>query len=124
MCGCALDPHEANQTPELVLDNWLRHFLALATEANVVGTIADAAQDMDALVCRRTLTGHRNDVLSITGLDLTASHSDAEAAVEASALLLNGQQAGDSSTSLDEVRGEAIAYTHFQGGKFGCYRST
>ena len=32
-------------------------------------------QDMDALVCRRTLTGHTHDVLSITGLNF---HSQAQ----------------------------------------------
>lgn len=32
----------------------------------------DPMQDMDALVCRRTLTGHTHDVLSITGLDYSS----------------------------------------------------
>ena len=36
----------------------------------------DALQDMDALVCRRTLTGHRHSVLCITGMDLLGQNHD------------------------------------------------
>lgn len=35
--------------------------------------ISSTIQDMDAFVCRRTLTGHRNDVLCISGVDILPS---------------------------------------------------
>ncbi len=37
---------------------------------NIGESLCNALQDMDALVCRRTLTGHRHSVLCITGMDL------------------------------------------------------
>jgi len=57
-------------------------------------------QDMDALVCRRTLTGHRDDVLCITGIDaldqgLVAAgeaHGSQEEGSEVAAGVANGSQ--------------------------------
>ena len=46
------------------------HFVLLMNKICIIVIRNDASmQDMDALVCRRTLTGHTHDVLSITGLD-------------------------------------------------------
>ena len=55
-------------------------------------------QDMDALVCRRTLTGHRNDVVCITGIDL---HSQPSAAAPTESSLTNGHTS--SSPSLEQA---------------------
>ena len=55
-------------------------------------------QDMDALVCRRTLTGHRNDVLCITGIDL---HSQPPAVPPTESSLTNGHNS--SSLSLEQA---------------------
>lgn len=47
---------------------------------------------MDALVCRRTLTGHRHSVLCITGMDLLGQkHHSHE--VNGTANGMNGQKA-------------------------------